>query len=590
MISRGGPWRIADRLGARLAFLLAVALLPLGVISVVQSQAVMHEAAARSEAALTGETMRAAEHELQALQQAQGAAAALARAVVPLAGDPVACSAMLAAVAADAPTYAVVGLIGPDRRMVCSSVGHEVDLADSPTVPHALAAGGPLLQVNPNGKVSGTAVVVASHPVRGSEGQALGVIAISLPHAALVTSAGSGSGVTPTVLMTFNGQGDVLTSSVGLAGAAAMLPRERTLQALAGTRSLAFTGTTRNGDRRVFSVAPIVPGAFYALGSWAPDGGASVWLRPLPSFVLPSLMWLGCLVVAWLAAEQLMTRHIRALRKAILSFAKGSRLVDPLDFSTAPREIRDLAEAFERMTETILHDEAELEDTVHQKEVLLREVHHRVKNNLQLIASIMNMQIRQARTPEAKGLMKGLQDRVMSLATVHRGLYQTTGLTDIRADELLADIVRQVVALGSGRGRQIAVRTDFGGLSMTPDQAVPLALLLTEALSNVMKHAGAAPGDEPRLEVSLRRDGPGWAVLEVANTVAEPPASAEPQAQDHAGTMGTGLGAQILTGFAQQVGGEVQTGIADGLHVLRLRFKLRPLEDAEARNAPLASA
>ncbi len=55
------------------------------------------------------------------------------------------------------------------------------------------------------------------------------------------------------------------------------------------------------------------------------------------------------------------------------------------------------------MTETILHDEAEMEDVVHQKEVLLREVHHRVKNNLQLIASIMNMQMRRATSPEVRG-------------------------------------------------------------------------------------------------------------------------------------------------------------------------------------------
>ena len=70
-------------------------------------------------------------------------------------------------------------------------------------------------------------------------------------------------------------------------------------------------------------------------------------------------------------------------------------------------EIRDVGEAYLKMTDTILHDEAELENMVHQREVLLREVHHRVKNNLQLISSIMNMQMRQSHSSEAKLLMKG---------------------------------------------------------------------------------------------------------------------------------------------------------------------------------------
>ena len=571
--------RFADRIGSRLAFLLAVALLPLGTISVVQSYVVLHEAEARSEAALTGETMRAADHQVRMIQRAQGAAAALSQMVRPLLAEPGSCSAALADVARESGIYTLVGFLGPDLQMRCSSADRTFDFTGSAPAQAALAAGKPLLQVNPKGRVSGTSVVIASHPVRDERDRFLGLVTISLPHSALVSHTDTDPGQASPVLMTFNGEGDVLTSSTGIADVERMLPRDRALKALAGMdRGFAFTAQTADGEMRVFSVVPIIAGTLYTLGSWAADSQSNRRLSTLPALALPSLMWLVCLLVAWLAAERLMTRHIRSLRKAITSFAKGSRMVDPLDFATAPREIRDLAEAFARMTETILHDEAELEDMVHQKEVLLREVHHRVKNNLQLIASIMNMQMRQARTPEAKGLMKGLQDRVMSLATIHRGLYQTTGLTDIRADELLSDIVRQVVNLATGPGRRIVVHTDFRDLRLTPDQAVPLALLLTEALTNVMKYAGAPVGQIPRLDVALWRDGPAAAVLEVTNTVGEQPPSAETLAT------GTGLGAQLLTGFAQQVGGEVRI-VEDGqTHSLSVRFVVRPLADAEARN------
>jgi two-component sensor histidine kinase len=105
--------------------------------------------------------------------------------------------------------------------------------------------------------------------------------------------------------------------------------------------------------------------------------------------------------VAWCAAERLVSRYIRRLGRAIRAFASGAALWATSD-GGAPAELREVGQAFLRMTDTILHDEAELEDTVHQREVLLREVHHRVKNNLQLIASIMNMQMRRAKSPRPR--------------------------------------------------------------------------------------------------------------------------------------------------------------------------------------------
>src|SRR5690606_6386022 len=113
---------------------------------------------------------------------------------------------------------------------------------------------------------------------------------------------------------------------------------------------------------------------------------------------------------------------------------------------------------------------------------------------------------RRLHSPEARVLMKSLQDRVMSLATIHRGLYQTSGLADVRADELLTDIVRQIFKMSSGPGRSFDVSTKFDDLNLTPDQAVPLSLLLTEALTNAIKYAGSDNGGLPTIHISLRRE------------------------------------------------------------------------------------
>lgn len=108
--------RYGDRIGSRMAFLLAVALLPLGAISVLQSHAVLREAEARSEAALTGETMRAAEHEVRLIQKAQGAAAALAEVVRPLLATGDACETALRDVKNASQGYAAIGFIDNDGR------------------------------------------------------------------------------------------------------------------------------------------------------------------------------------------------------------------------------------------------------------------------------------------------------------------------------------------------------------------------------------------------------------------------------------------------------------------------------------------
>jgi two-component system, sensor histidine kinase PdtaS len=211
--------------------------------------------------------------------------------------------------------------------------------------------------------------------------------------------------------------------------------------------------------------------------------------------------------------------------------------------------------------------------------VLLREVHHRVKNNLQLIASIMSMQMRRARSPETRALMQGLQERVMSLATVHKELYQTTGVADVRADELLRDVTRQIVALTSDRsgGEAPVVETDFAPIPLTPDQAVPLSLLLTEGLREALR--SEARGEGRPVALSLREAAPGRAVLRIRGGRLGPEAPGAAPADAAV----AGLGPQLLAAFAAQVEGELEQGEEEGWRVLLVDFPVAPLAGGEER-------
>ncbi len=571
---------LIQRLGFRLAALLAVALLPLALISVLQANAWLATAREQRAAILMGEALRVSAPVTGLIREAQGAAAALARTVRPLLGDEAACDAAMSHLAAVSPQYSVVAYVAPGGRMTCAANGAEYDYGTNPQFQSLVADPRPAIVVNPRGPVSGSSVVLVVHPVIGEAGGYSGYIALALPHAALDAEGASGT-ATPIGepdFVTLNGDGMVLTSSVGLGRVAEILPSDVDLRARMEDAQASFTARTAGGQERLYAMVPLIPGQLFALGS-VPARDA-VTLGPVPiatPFLLAALMWAGSLVVAWVAAEALVTRYIRRLGRAIRAFASGSRVVGDLDTEGAPAEIREVGRAFLRMTDTILHDEAELEDTVHQREVLLREVHHRVKNNLQLIASIMNMQMRRAKSPETKALMRGLQERVMSLATVHKELYQTSGLADVRADELLGDLVRQIVGMASGPGRHFRIETDFAPIPLTPDQAVPLSLLLTEGLTNAIKYAAPAPGEAaPRITLGFTPKGSVGAELVIANTApAEPPPSS-PE--------GTGLGSQLVAAFASQLGGEMRSGVEGGLYTLRVEFALTSLQRAEERH------
>lgn len=579
-----GPRRaLGGRLGIRLAAILAAALLPLGTFAAWQTSTALREAQARAESALLGATLQAASGHIREIEMVQGAAEALAAAAPALIADPEACRQAMGRVADWSDDRIIVaGLIRPDGVTSCNSDGAVHDMSDMPQLVGLLGDPRPALIFEARGRITGLPVLVVAHPASLPDGTPLGMVALSMPHRPMALPPLWSAPDRPGFIATFTPEGDLLTASSDMAGAMLRLPADRALSALAGDEALAFTALSAAGMERTYSVVPVAAGQLYALGSWPSTSTFAVpALARLPPVLFPALMLLASLLVAWMVAERQVVRHIRALRTAIRQFAGGARVVGEMDVRGAPSEIRETAESFLKMTDTILHDEAELEDMVHQREVLLREVHHRVKNNLQLIASIMNMQARAARTPEARQLMRGLQDRVMSLATIHRELYLTSGQADIRADELLPDIVRQVVNLGTQPGRGLEVHTAFEDIRLTPDQAVPLALLLTEALGNAIKHAGhdlSGAGQRPTLSVTLVRRGGQGAVLEVTNSVGAPAARIEDA------TMPGGMGNQLLEAFARQLSSTVTREETGTRFTLRVAFEVRPLADAELRN------
>ena len=566
--------------GVRVAAFLGVALLPVGLITVWQTLEVSRVAQQRSDLTLLALTERAALVERQQIQRSLGTAQALAGTVGALraAGR---CQETLARLVGGTERYSYAGYVDPSGALLCSSDGRPYDFSNYPHFKEWIADPRPRVAVNRNAPLSETSVVIASYPVRAEDGG--GFAFVSLPHHRLGASDLSPDIAASVELMTFNADGDVLTSSQGLDGVQDRLPARHRLADLIGRPADVMTGTDRLGRQRTFAVVPILRGTVHALGSWE-DGAtlASPLGRAVPAWLFPILMLAASLVVAYVAVHRLVIRHMAELRLRMREFADHRRLPHGELAPGAPAEIAEMDAAFAAMAERILREEAETEDRLHEQKVLLREVHHRVKNNLQLISSIINMQMRQIDSAEARHVLRRVQDRVLGLAMIHRNLYQTDAGT-IRADVVLREIVDQLALMGAPPEGEARVEAAFDPLDLYPDQAVPLSLFVTEATTNAVKYVGR-PGDgsRPWIAVSLERLGDGSAQVSIANSRGVP---LRPPA---AGEDGTGLGNQLIRAFAMQLDTAPVVEEEPGSFRISIRFTPAGFEE-DADEGPAAS-
>lgn len=195
--------------------------------------------------------------------------------------------------------------------------------------------------------------------------------------------------------------------------------------------------------------------------------------------------------------------------------------------------------------------ETELRNTLAQRDLLLREVYHRVKNNLQIVDGLVMMQARQLKDPAAAVALAGLRSRVYALGLVHHQLMASTNLETFDLGPFLQELVRNI--LDGGDHDAVTLELDVEPLQVDFDFAIPLGLLVTELVTNALKHA--LRDGRGRIKVACRPSPDGRVLLSVAD---DGPGRA---AEDS----GTGLGSIIIAGLVGQLDGEMTTRNAPGL-------------------------
>ncbi len=282
----------------------------------------------------------------------------------------------------------------------------------------------------------------------------------------------------------------------------------------------------RNSQAKVVAAAP-----FDLLGH-----SQTQWL--FLALGLPALMVLLCIGLVLFGIERFVLRWIRVLRAKAASYDGGGTLdANHGALEGAPQELVELGDALAAMSRRIEDRSTALTAAVDERDRLLRELHHRVKNNFQMIASLLALQRQEA--PETlSAVLRAPEDRVRAMAAAYKVSYASGEISHVGVAELIRDVAAQARHSGGGRSFEVSAHFPEEVFEVDLDRAVSLALLLTELLG-----AAATAGQSATVTASASPDG------RLALTIADPPPGWLPQA---------GLSFRLIRAYADQLSTKIE--------------------------------
>jgi len=209
--------------------------------------------------------------------------------------------------------------------------------------------------------------------------------------------------------------------------------------------------------------------------------------------------------------------------------------------------------------------EEQVRQSLHEKEVLLQEVHHRVKNNLQVICSLLNLQSHAIGDASLRECLRESQERVRSMALIHERLYRSSQFARVGMTEYVQSLLPSLFRSYEVNPSSVVARIDVQDIELPLDRAVPFGLILNELIVNALKHGVPAGGE---IRIDFHGDDAGMYTLEVSDSG---PGFRSPSEANAPST----LGMELVTTLAEQLGGRMTTAPGPGARV-RIRFPEEP--------------
>jgi two-component sensor histidine kinase len=447
-----------------------------------------------------------------------------------------------------------IGRANAEGEILCAAVPPEgtTDISTRPWWPNADQRMGFFVTPQIYSNIAKRNVLAGVLPLQNSARKFDGVMVVALDVAsldALLTSdvqpAGAVAGI-------FDSAGTLIASNDRAAAQHIFGTRVRT----ASFRSELMSATGPDGTGYSYTVVPL-PGEF-AYAAYAmrdSDLFTGTYLHVATDLLLPVLMLGAASLAIWIATERLVTRWIVYLRRIATAYARGHYAIRPAALAEAPSEFRLLGETFSNMAAAVQDRDRELREALEQKSLLIKETHHRVKNNLQIVMSLLSLQAGKLKDPTSQVALKQAQARVNALALVHRILHEIEELDAVDVKTLLQDLAQQIQEGFGAERRDLRLELEIASRRVPSDLAVPLTLFTVEALTNAFKHAyppgtrggvirvTLMPVEDGKLRLTVEDDGLG---------VEEQEASAQ------------GIGSRLIQAFAQQVGGTTSVASRQG--------------------------
>lgn len=218
-------------------------------------------------------------------------------------------------------------------------------------------------------------------------------------------------------------------------------------------------------------------------------------------------------------------------------------------------EVGALAHAMNQMTADLKKSNKRIEESVRveakarEHEILIKEIHHRVKNNMQILSSLMRMQGRTTESEALKNILREGEARIFSMSLIHEKLYQSKSLSEIDFQSYVESLVSQLIQMSEMPGLELRTHIDAKGVELALDTALPCGLMINELVSNALKYAfvGRPKG---RIEIHVKKVGDSEFRMSVADDgVGMPPVEERRQGS---------LGTRLVEMLADQLDGDIE--------------------------------
>ena len=264
---------------------------------------------------------------------------------------------------------------------------------------------------------------------------------------------------------------------------------------------------------------------------------------------LPVLMWVLAALITWLLVSRLLIRPLKRLERVVRNYQPGSGAIELPEHLGPSAEIGELRDAFSRALTRVDESEQQMSGALEGQRRLVREVHHRVKNNLQVVASLLNIHGRSAQAPEARAAYAGIGRRVGALSIVHRNHFaEMEENRGIALRPLLSELVAELRATAPEAARALSIDLDLDTVYTTQDVAVAVAFLITEIVEYAMLNCPTEP-----IEVQIRRTSELTARLAISSPVLVPDEAEDPEKVQFERIVG-GLAKQLRSPLDRKLG------------------------------------